>query len=120
MSDIQENKFLIEIAGGDLRVADLIHIAATAYGWIPPNLIDIKTGVFVQDRIQKAIEAFGVTCAPIPFHRMAKRFHKNRPTLQIFKKQMSKAEVEEHMSGLVAANCDEPVRKSRKKAVATK
>lgn len=113
---------MLALVGGDERVLRLIDIALTAYAWIPANLVDLNTPEWEPTRngIAKAIEAFGVTCVPIPWHRFPKRFHKNRPQLSLLRGKRTEAECNQYIEDLIAANAEKKPRKRRTAAVGKK
>lgn len=114
---LQEHAALIERLGGDPRVFRLLEIALTAYRFLPSGMINLHTGKTTRQGIIEAIESFGIRVAEIPWHRFPKRFHKNRPELQLFKEPLTADEIEQHFVELIAAaqSLDAP-KKRRAKA----
>jgi len=108
-----EDSQLLEKLGGDERVLKLLEIAITAYKFLPSGMMNLTTGKSTRTSIIEAIEAFGIPAARIPWERFPKRFHKNRPELQLFKEPLTAAEIKDYWAEVIAAQ--EPERPKRSK-----
>lgn len=114
----QEDQEILARLGGDPRVMELFSLALTAYEFLPAGLLNLKTGKPTRSRIIETFESFGFRVAPIPWERFPKRFHKNRPLLQLFKEPLSDAEIEQYWVDLIAAQTPEPPPKKRRRGPA--
>jgi hypothetical protein len=109
--DDSDDPRILAKLGGDQRIFRLLEIAMTAYAWLPGGLTSVTTGKSTRSQIIEAIEAFGFRAAPIPWERFPKRFHKNKPRLQLFEPSLTDQEIAKYFDELVALN-SQPVKRS--------
>ena len=117
MPNAEENSpELLAKLGGDARVLALLKIALVAYTHLPHGMYNLTTGKPTRDGIIAAIEAFGIPAKRIPWERFPRRFHKNLPKLQLFKQDLTDAEIEEHWVDLITSQPPDPAKRRRKSA----
>ena len=106
--ELDDDARLLEKLVGDRRVLGLLEIAMTAYSFLPAGMLNWKTGELTRSKIERVIQSFGIPCAPIPWDRFPKRFHKNKPTLELFRSGMTASKIEKYFENLIAANQEKP------------
>ncbi len=115
MTEGNDDAKVLEILGGDERVMRLLEIALTAYKFLPGGMINLTTGRPTRKAIIDAIEAFGFRAADIPWERFPKRFHQNRPQLQLFRGDLTDAAIEQHWAEVIAAQPPDAPRRRAKR-----